>query len=248
MFMTAQEKRCTLLVGAHVRNPIEYDGVRVYVTRQARQALAKLSPPRRQQLTEGFIRVGRQLLSSAEHVVVQPEWARKTSPRRRYPQQCYAKTVKYVLDHPGIEGLRLMHGVVSHAPRFIPLDHAWVELPGEVVFDGVVQTFFTRDSYLHMMRAVVLDDYSAADVRRLVSDHGYPGPWNAKWVPTAAQIDAYDASAGFRRSRPFRARESAARHGSAGWHAPPPPLPAGRTPGRSPRRGSSGPQPLSPGP
>ena len=117
----------------------------------------QLSPGRREALSDGFQRVGRQLLESAVRADVDVGWADHTWPRRRYPQQCYARTVKYVLDHPEIDGLRLVHGVVSHAPHFVPLDHAWVELPGEVVFDGVVQAFFTRESYYAVMAAVPMD-------------------------------------------------------------------------------------------
>jgi len=125
---------------------------------------------------------------------VEPGWARGTWPHRRYPQQCYAKTVKYVLDHPEIKGARLVHGVVSHEPHFVPLDHAWVELLGDIVFDGVVQTFFTRSSFYSVMAAVALDAYSAAATRRLVTIYGHPGPWNAKWVPTVKQLEAYAVS------------------------------------------------------
>ena len=166
----------------------------MYLTRGARDALARLDPSRREALRDGFGRVGLQLLSSAERVGVESGWARGTWPHRRYPQQCYAKTVRYVLDHPEIKGTRLVHGVVSHAPHFLPLDHAWVELPGDVVFDGVVQTFFTRSSYYSVMAAVALDAYSAIATRRLVDTHGSPGPWNAKWVPTARQLEAYAAA------------------------------------------------------
>jgi hypothetical protein len=166
----------------------------VYLTRGAREGLAKLDPSHREALRDGFDRVGLQLLSSAERVSVEPGWARGTWPRRRYPQQCYAKTVKYVLNHREITGIRLVHGVVSHAPHFAPLDHAWVELPGDIVFDGVVQTFFTRASYYAVMAAVALDAYSTAATRRLVAMHGGPGPWNAKWAPTAEQLDAYAAA------------------------------------------------------
>src|SRR5690349_15123598 len=60
----------------------------------------------------------------------------------------------YVLDHAEIKGMRLIHGVVSHPPLFVPLDHAWVELPGDIVFDGVLQTFFTRASYYDIMAAM----------------------------------------------------------------------------------------------
>ena len=177
-----------------MRNSSRNDEHRVYLTRGAREALAKLDPARRKALRDGFGRVGRQLLASAEQVAVEPGWARCTWPRRRYPQQCYAKTVKYVLDHPEIKGMRLVHGVVSHAPHFVPLDHAWVELPRGIVFDGVVQTFFTRSSYYSVMAAVAVDAYSAAATRRLVATHGRPGPWNAKWVPTAKQLEAYAAA------------------------------------------------------
>jgi hypothetical protein len=175
--------------------PPRNNTARIYLTRGARITLARLDPSRRAALNDGFGRVGQQLLAFAERVTVEPAWARRTWPGRRYPQQCYPKTVKFMLDHPEIKGMRLVHGVVSHAPMFVPLEHAWVELPGQVVFDGVVQTFFTRQSYYAVMAAVALDTYSMATTRRMVATQGRPGPWNANWVPTAAQLDAYAAAA-----------------------------------------------------
>lgn len=177
-----------------MRKNIESDAARVYLTRGARASLAKLNPTQRRALNDGFARVGWQLLSSADEVVVERGWTRRTAPRRHYPQQCYPKTVKFVLDHPKIEGMRLIHGIVSHAPHFVPLDHAWVELPGEIVFDGVVQRFFTRRSYYAIMSAVALDTYSSAETQRLVVTQRRPGPWNANWVPTSAQLDDYAAA------------------------------------------------------
>jgi hypothetical protein len=177
-----------------LRLTIPNDTARVFLVRGAREALAKLDPDRRAALNEGFLRVGRKLVATADRVSVEPGWARGTWPRRRYPQQCYAKTVKYVLEHTDIEGMRLVHGVVSHAPLFVPLDHAWVDLPGAIVFDGVVQAFFTRTSYRAAMAAVALDTYSIAQTRRLVDTYGHPGPWNALWVPTTAQLKAYAAA------------------------------------------------------
>jgi hypothetical protein len=131
------------------------------------------------------------LLELAERAQVEPEWTRRTWPRRRYPQQCYQKTARYVLEHPGIDGLQLVHGVASHPPHYLPFEHAWVELPGDVVFDGVVQTFFTRRSYYTVMSAVALDAYSGPQAQQLFEAHGHPGPWNAKWVPTPEQLLAY---------------------------------------------------------
>ncbi len=168
----------------------------MYLTRGTRAVLARLNSSRRGALTNGLRRVGRVLLASAERVAVEPGWASDTWPRRRYPQQCYPKTTKYVLDHPHINGMRLVHGVISHAPHFVPLDHAWVELPGNVVFDGVVQAFFARGSYYAVMAAMPLDTYTGPETRRMVAAHGHPGPWNASWVPTAAQLDAYAEAVG----------------------------------------------------
>jgi hypothetical protein len=174
-----------------MRHITENDAGRVYLVRGARHALANLDPSRRKALLQGFLRVGRELLASAEQVAVHPSWSSCTWPRRRYPQQCYPKTAKYVLDHAGIHGMRLVHGVVSHPPLFVPLDHAWVELPGNVVFDGVVQRFFCRPSYYAVMSALALDAYSATATRRLIAAQGHPGPWNASWVPTGGQLEAY---------------------------------------------------------
>jgi hypothetical protein len=177
-----------------MRNSSENDDARVYLVRGARHALARLSPGRRDALRDGFRRVGRHLLDSAVRADVVVGWTDHTWPRRRYPQQCYARTVKYVFDHPEIDGLRLVHGVISHAPHFVPLDHAWVELPGEVVFDGVVQAFFTRESYYAVMAALPMDAYTGPETHRLVVAHGHPGPWNLRWVPTGAQLAAYAAA------------------------------------------------------
>jgi hypothetical protein len=195
-----------------LRQPSTHDATRVCLARGAREALAKLNTARREALWAAFLRVGKELLERAERVEVHPDWARRTWPRRRYPQQCYPKTAKYVLDHPAIADLRLVHGVVAHAPRFVPFDHAWVELPGDIVFDGVVQTFFTSASYCAVMSAVALDVYSREETQRLVAAHRYPGPWTASWVPTATQLAAY----------------AAAVRTPQGWATPPFPVNVGR--------------------
>jgi hypothetical protein len=80
---------------------------------------------------------------------------------------------------PKLKGLQLIHGVVSHPPHFLPLDHASVEFPRETVFDGVVQTFSTRWSDYAVMAGVALDAYSAAATGQLVATQRRPGPRNA---------------------------------------------------------------------
>jgi hypothetical protein len=162
-----------------VPQPLDQDdGARVYLVRRARSDLAKLSVVRRAALTAGYKRVGRELLHSARQVEVDAGWKQRTWPHRRYPQQCYARTTKYMLQHLDIEGARLVHGMVAHAPFFVPMAHAWVELPGEVVFDAVVQAFFSRASYYDVMGARPFDSYSGSETRHLADLYGYPGPWD----------------------------------------------------------------------
>src|SRR5215203_401845 len=129
MFMTVHAPRRMLHMSPALPLPTPNGVTRVFLVRGARKALARLDPDRRAALNESFLRVGSELVATADRVSVESDWARHTWPGRRYPQQCYAKTAKYVLDHADIEGMRLVHGVVSHAPHFVPLDHAWVDLP-----------------------------------------------------------------------------------------------------------------------
>ncbi len=82
-----------------------------------------------------------------------------------------------MLQHLEIEGARLVHGMIAHAPYFVPMAHAWVELPGEIVFDGVVQAFFTRASYYAVMSARPRNRYSGRETQRLADSSGYSGPW-----------------------------------------------------------------------
>jgi len=83
-----------------------------------------------------------------------------------------------VLHHQEIDGARLVHGVIAHAPFFVPIAHAWVELLGDVVFDGVVQAFFTRASYYAIMGVQPQKSYSGAETRQLMDSSGYSGPWD----------------------------------------------------------------------
>src|SRR5918995_94532 len=95
------------------------------------------------------------------------------------------------------------------------------------------------DGYPYVL--VRLERIDPAQLRELIED---------AWRLSAPRcgLTAGAARAGSRRTPPFHARGSAAHPGPAGWHAPPPRRPASRTPVRSPRHGSSGPPPPSPGP
>jgi hypothetical protein len=121
-----------------------------------------------------------------------------TRPGRRYWGDCYRQAVAYMLAHAPMDGcdltagdvegggdageLTLVHGVCRTGP--VRWGHAWVELPGAVVFDGVRQQFYDRDSYCRVLGAVAEATYSVdAMLERLqVADHC--GPWHRGYSPT----------------------------------------------------------------
>jgi hypothetical protein len=99
----------------------EDDGARVYLVRGACAGLAKLSPI----CADGWLSTRRlRLLHSARQVEVEARWKRRIWPHMRYPQQCYARTARYMQQHLEIDGARLVHGMIAHAPYFVPMAHA----------------------------------------------------------------------------------------------------------------------------
>jgi hypothetical protein len=107
-----------------------------------------------------------------------------TRPDKRYWADCYRRACDYVLAHArtdgpdaAIDGLRLIHGVCRDGN--VVWAHAWVDLPGGIVFDGVRQQFYDRDGYRRVMRASEEATYDpGALVERLLATGRY-GPWHA---------------------------------------------------------------------
>ena len=78
---------------------------------------------------------------------------------------------------PPISSMRLVHGVCRDGSD--QWAHAWVELPGGVVFDGVRQEFYDRDGYCRVMGAVAEARYDApAMIEKMLESVKY-GPWHS---------------------------------------------------------------------
>jgi hypothetical protein len=145
-----------------------------------------------------------ELLQRAERADVPAAWARGTHPKRRYLKHCLDKSWGYVLDHAGLpdlaDGMRLVLGLVSFpSKRWIPFRHAWVELPNEVVFDGVVQTFFTRQSYYAVMGAEAQQWFTRAETLagiRKSSDFGFNDVQYTSCEAIAAYLRRFGRSSG----------------------------------------------------
>lgn len=84
-----------------------------------------------------------QLASFVEkyEVNVAEEWRVGTEPSAEYAQECFYRSYMYLCDNrhvASMDDVYLVHGecTLSLGP------HAWVELPGDVMFDGVRQRFY----------------------------------------------------------------------------------------------------------
>ena len=95
--------------------------------------------------------------------------------------QCYKKAWEYAVDHE-VEGMRVVHGTYGGG---LNIDHAWVELPEGVLFDGVTQRFYQREGYYSISKAIKEVEYDVITLCRLLGDEGHFGPfhetfWQAK--------------------------------------------------------------------
>jgi hypothetical protein len=73
--------------------------------------------------------------------------------------------------------MRLVHGVCRDSHSLWA--HAWVELPGDLVFDGVRQAFYDRDGYCQVLHAVAEATYDAPTMLERMHASGRYGPWHA---------------------------------------------------------------------
>ena len=102
-----------------------------------------------------------------------PEGCRTGKNKRVYERLCYQKAFEYIV-HVNPDNARLVHGIYTP----LKLGHAWIELPGEIVFDGVMQRFYSKDGYYRELEAEKIMEYSVIEVCQNVSKYQYHGPWH----------------------------------------------------------------------
>jgi hypothetical protein len=83
---------------------------------------------------------------------------RGVQPGAHYPGECFRRCVDYVLANGDVPGVVMVDGLVNGEGGRIR--HAWVELPGGLVFDGVMQAFFDASGYYDFLDAVTVKRYS----------------------------------------------------------------------------------------
>jgi hypothetical protein len=77
-------------------------------------------------------------------VSVPPRWSEGTEPGKMYWQECFYRASRYILNLVGrVDADELSKVYLVHGRCAFSLGaHAWVELPGDVMFDGVRQRFY----------------------------------------------------------------------------------------------------------
>lgn len=108
-----------------------------------------------------------------EELEVEVPTAYRTGVENSYCKgECFSRALSYVLQNHLVDGIRLIHGRVGLATA-----HGWVELPGEVVFDGVHQSFYDKLAYYRTFNAVKQQAYTAPEAARLALGTSNYGPW-----------------------------------------------------------------------
>ena len=56
--------------------------------------------------------------------------------------------------------------------------HSWLELPGDVVFDGVTQRFYRQTAYYERRGAEVDRTFTVFEALLMTARHHHFGPWD----------------------------------------------------------------------
>lgn len=112
-----------------------------------------------------------------KHYEVIPSEEFKTGkPRRLSSKNCFEKAFKYVVSKDNIEGIKLVHGFYS-IKEYTGF-HAWVELPGNIIFDGVLQRFYEKEGYYSYYKIIKIAEYSSQEMQKKGKEAGgHFGPW-----------------------------------------------------------------------
>jgi hypothetical protein len=95
---------------------------------------------------------------------------------RVYPKCCFDKSWDYIAGAFSPKNARLVHGTCL-ALGDIRIQHGWIELEENIVFDGVYQRFYDKEKY-YLARGMIKDfEYTKQEVMNLSSEYMHKGPW-----------------------------------------------------------------------
>ena len=126
----------------------------------------------------------------AEFEIEPPARFAKLLPHRDgRPGKCFEAAEHVILNADVGAGLVLVHGT-CRAPSGGETAHAWIEVPGSLVYDAVLGRIYGWDVYQEKLQAIPFKRYSVAEVVALVKTTDTHGPWTEEEERQARNSDA----------------------------------------------------------
>jgi hypothetical protein len=107
-----------------------------------------------------------------------PTLKRRDDPLSELAGDCYRLAYYFVVENAP-DGSHLVHGRIRGSVRSEYIGHAWVELPGDVVYDGVLQRFYRRKCYYAKRNAKRVQTFPKDSVVMKYLQKRYFGEWDA---------------------------------------------------------------------
>ena len=95
---------------------------------------------------------------------------------QRHPHECFTRAAHFIIDnfHSLPDETALVHGVLHRTG----ISHAWVLLPGHVLFDGFVQRYYDAGDYHRSLDAEAERTYPMKEaMARILKTRNF-GPWH----------------------------------------------------------------------
>ena len=109
------------------------------------------------------------LLDADEPAGLPDAWRLGTAPGFVQRRECYRRAWRYLEQHQETPDVKLVHGSIFSPDKDGRIGHAWVLLPGGVVFDGVLQRFFAGSSYHAITQSEAAAFHSWSEARLLAT-------------------------------------------------------------------------------
>ncbi len=143
----------------------------------------------RKQSVRKWVQRDLERLAFAE-IAVPRRYSIHTWPDTLFPRECFPRACYYVELHR-IKGIQYVLGKAVSGGFG---EHGWVELPGNVVFDGVLQRFYDRDKYYQSEHAMPWYKFTRTAVCWLLAKHLTTWRWDLclglPWAKSASDRTA----------------------------------------------------------
>jgi len=107
-----------------------------------------------------------------------PTLQKRDAPLSELIGDCYRLAYYFVL-HDAPEGAHLVHGHIREGGASSHYTgHAWVELPGDIVYDGVLQRFYRCECYYATRHARRSFAFLKVDAVETFFQYHHFGPWD----------------------------------------------------------------------